>query len=109
MPTFLDWFWRNNYLIGLLAMEASLCAAFPRKEKALIKWVVCTLVKIAAKRLNWPLIAPTGPYTPCFRSGPGMAPGVTPVIPPGVSLCIFWPPRLPQLILGDRNITTIYL
>ena len=46
MPTFLDWFWRNNYLIGLLAMEASLCAAFPRKEKALVKWVVCTLVML---------------------------------------------------------------
>ena len=46
MLTFLDWFWRNNYLIGLLAMEASLCVAFPKREKALIKWIVCTLVML---------------------------------------------------------------
>lgn len=44
MQSFLDWIWRNNYLIGLLAMETSLCAAFPRKEKAAVKWIACAVV-----------------------------------------------------------------
>ena len=44
MHIFLDWFWRNNYLIGLLVMEAGLLTAFPRKEKVPAKWIACALV-----------------------------------------------------------------
>ena len=44
MQSFLDWIWRNNYLIGLLAMEACLCSGFPRRERAAAKWLGCTAV-----------------------------------------------------------------
>ena len=44
MQSFLNWIWRNNYLIGLLAMEACLCSGFPRKDKAAVKWLACALV-----------------------------------------------------------------
>lgn len=47
MQVFLDWIWRNNYLIGLLAMEGSLCAAFPRRERSAVKWIACALVMFA--------------------------------------------------------------
>ena len=40
----MELFWKNNYAIGLLVMEAILCTTFPRKEKAMIKWIACTMI-----------------------------------------------------------------
>ena len=56
METAIRWFWNNIFIIGLIAIESSLCAARPRRRGVWAKWIVTTCALLAASSLlthNW--------------------------------------------------------
>ena len=51
MGAAIGWFWQNIYIIGIVAIESSLCAARPRRRGAGVKWLCFTLSLLAGSSL----------------------------------------------------------
>ena len=52
----IGWFWNNIFIIGVIAIEGSLCVARPRRRGAAWKWLGFTAALLAASTLltrNW--------------------------------------------------------
>ena len=51
-----DWYWKNNFLFSMLAVEACVCRKLTRRKESVVYWVLLTGVMLAVSSglmQNW--------------------------------------------------------
>lgn len=57
-----DWYWKNNFLIGILVMQACLCCRFPKRGKVFLRWACLSGVMLLISSFlmqNWEWVGNT--------------------------------------------------